>query len=197
MNFILAGVKIKFGFSFFLVAALMMLFSDGSIAVMCFFSSMVHELGHLLPMTLFSQKIKSISFGAFGVRIECFGEALQSYKKQTIIALGGVFVNLTLSGIASIFWCVTASSNSAAFVFVNLFIALLNLIPAKSLDAWNALYCVLMSKFDERKTCRLLSFISAFAVTGFVIFCVCYFFVFELNISLVAVCIYLIFLLLK
>lgn len=194
MTIDLGKTKIKIGFSFFLVAALMLLLSDGKIALMCFFSSMAHELGHLLPMFFFSQKVSAVDFGAFGVRIEREGETLQSYKKQTVVALGGVAVNFLICAFSSLRMLFGKNENAEALVFVNLFIAALNLMPAKSLDAWNALYCVLMMKNSEEKTLKILSVMSFAAVILFTVFCTVYFFLFGFNASLSAVCIYLIFL---
>ncbi len=186
--------KLKLGFSFFLVAALMLLLSDGKIAFMCFLSSMAHEAGHLLPMFAFSQKVRLISFGAFGVRIEREGESLQSYKRGAAVALGGVAVNFLICAVSFCVWFASKNPNASVLFFVNLFIAALNLMPAKSLDAWNALYCILMTRRDEEKTLKILSRVSLVAVVLFGGFCVCYFFLFGFNVSLAAVFIYLIFL---
>jgi len=186
--------KLKIGFSFFLVAALMLLLSDGKIAFMCFFSSMAHEFGHLLPMFAFSQKVSLVSFGAFGVRIDREGEALQSYKRGAVIALGGVAVNFLICAFSLAYFALNKSINAEVLLLVNLFIAALNLMPAKSLDAWNALYCLLMMKKSEEKTLKILSRVSLCAVFAFASFCVVYFITFGFNVSLAAVLIYLIFL---
>ena len=86
------------------------------------------------------------------------------------------------------------SREAAVVFFVNLFLALLNLIPADKLDMWNALYCLLMEKFDEERTENVLSAASGIAVALFCIFCVLYFVFIGFNISLLAVCLYLIYL---
>lgn len=188
------NTKLKLGFSFFLVAALMLLLSDGKIALMCFFSSIAHEAGHLLPMIAFSQKIRLISFGAFGIRIEREGESLQSYKRGAVVALGGVFANFIICAFSLLLWSFSCSRNAAVLLLVNVFIAALNLMPAKSLDAWNALNCFLMEKHDEEKTLIILARVSLCTVVLFVVFCLIYFFALGFNASLAAVCIYLIFL---
>lgn len=186
--------KLKIGFSFFFVASLMLLLSDSKIALMCFFSSASHELGHLFLMLCFSQRLRLISFGAFGIRIEKDESAFQSYQKQALVALGGVFVNLLLCAAAGLKWYLSKSTDAASLFFVNAFIAALNLMPAKSLDAWNALYCVLMLRKSEEETLSALSVVSALTVVAFFVFCFLYFIFFGFNASLAAVCIYLIFL---
>lgn len=186
--------KLKIGFSFFLVASLMLLSSDSKIAFMCFFSSFAHELGHLFLMLAFSQKLRLISLGAFGIRIEKDESILQSYGRQALVALGGVFVNFVLCVASALCYCFFESSDAAVLFFVNVFIAALNLMPAKSLDAWNALCCVLMLKKSEEKANKVLSVVSTVTVALFGAFCVLYFVFFGFNASLAAVCIYLIFL---
>lgn len=186
--------KLKIGFSFFLVASLTLLLSDSKIALMCFLSSAAHELGHLLMMLAFSQRLRLISLGAFGIRIEKDESVFQSYRRQALVALGGVFVNFIICA-ASAFCCfLSESPDAAALFFVNVFIAALNLMPAKSLDAWNALYCAFMLGMSEQKALKALSVISAVTVIAFCAFCVVYFIFFGFNASLTAVCIYLIFL---
>lgn len=186
--------KLKIGFSFFLVASLMLLLSDSKIALMCFLSSAAHELGHLFMMLVFSQRLRLISFGAFGIRIEKDESVFQSYRRQALVALGGVFVNFIICSAAALYYFLFKSLDAAALFFVNVFIAALNLMPAKSLDAWNALHCAFMLRMSEQKALRTLSVISAVTVIAFSAFCVVYFIFFGFNASLTAVCIYLLFL---
>ncbi len=194
MTFEIKGVKIEFSFSFFTVSALMLLLSNGKIALMCFLSSVLHELGHLSLMLLFSQKISAVTFGAFGVRIDRTGAGLQSYKKQALIALGGVFVNFALCAFSMLIYAASKKEEAAILFFINLFLALLNLMPADGLDAWNALDCLLTLRLGEEKAKKVLSVVSATTVLLFTLFCAVYFFRFGLNVSLAAACVYLIFL---
>lgn len=194
MTVVCGKTKLKIGFSFFLVSSLMLLLSDSKIALMCFFSSAAHELGHLFLMLLFSQSLLSVSFGAFGIRIEKDEGVFQGYQKQALVALGGIFVNFLICAAAALSWHFSKSFDAAALFFVNVFIAALNLMPAKSLDAWNALYCVLMPRLNEFRTLKVLSVVSGVTVGAFSVFCVLYFVFFGFNASLLAVCIYLMFL---
>ncbi len=194
MTIRLKNTDIRLCFSFFACFALMLLLSDGKTALICFFSSMLHEGGHLFFMLIFSQKVSAITLSAFGVRIDREGEALLPYKKAALIALGGVFVNFFLCAVSGAVYFILKSREAAVVFFVNLFLALLNLIPADKLDMWNALYCLLMEKFDEERTENVLSAASGIAVALFCIFCVLYFVFIGFNISLLAVCLYLIYL---
>lgn len=194
MTLRLKSTDIRLCFSFFACFALMLLLADGKTALICFFSSMLHEGGHLFFMLVFSQRVSAITFSAFGVRIDREGEALLSYKKGALVALGGVFVNFFLCAVGASAYAFLKSYEAAVLFWVNLFLALLNLIPADSLDMWNALYCVFMEKFDEGKTQNLLAAFSAASVALFCAFCVFYFVFIGFNISLLAVCIYLIYL---
>ncbi len=194
MTIRLKDTDIRLCFSFFACFALMLLLSDGKTALICFFSSMLHEGGHLFFMLVFSQKISSVTFSAFGVRIDRKGEALLSYGKAALVALGGVLVNFFLCIVAALAFTFYKSYEAAVLFFVNLFLALLNLMPADKLDMWNVLYCLLMRKNDEEKTQRILCIVSWISVVLFCLFCVIYFVFIGFNVSLLAVCIYLIYL---
>lgn len=194
MTIHLNKTDIRLRFSFFACFALMLLLCDGKIALICFCSSMLHEGGHLFFMLIFSQRVRAVTLSAFGVRIDREGEALLSYKKAALIALGGVAVNFLLCAVSAAVYCAFKKEEAAASFFVNLFLALLNLMPANKLDMWNALYCFLMTKNSEEKTQKLLSAFSAATVILFCAFCVLYFAFIGFNVSLLAVCIYLIYL---
>lgn len=194
MTIRLGQTDIRLCFSFFACFALMLLLSDGKTALICFFSSMLHECGHLFFMLVFSQDIGAITLSAFGVRIDRKGERLLSYGKAALIALGGVFVNLFLCAAAA-FWYIRFNFYEAAVLFfVNLFLALLNLMPADKLDMWNALGAILMKSNDEERTQKILAVLSSVSVILFCAFCTFYFVFIGFNASLLAVCTYLIYL---
>ncbi len=194
MTIRLKGTDIKLCFSFFVCFSLMLLLSDGKTALICFFSSALHEGGHLLFMFLFSQKVSAVTLSAFGVRIDREGENLLSYGKEALIALGGVLVNFFLCAIAAALFFFFKSYEAAVLFFVNIFLALLNLMPADKLDMWNVLFCLLMKKNDVEKTVRILSVLSGATLVLFCTFSALYFVFIGFNVSLLAVCIYLIYL---
>lgn len=185
-------VKFKLEFSFFAVLTLMLLLSDTYTTVICFVCSMLHEAGHIFFMFAFSCKPDVIEFSAFGLAIKRKSDMLISYKRQFLIAMGGIIVNFILAVGSIAVYSFTANNLFFIIFFINLFIALLNMLPVEVLDMGRALNSLLMMKYDEVKTEKLLSLISDITVLAFTVFCILFFYFISVNISLCAVCIYLI-----
>lgn len=182
----------KFNFSFFAVITLMLMTAESNIALISLVSSLLHECGHLVFMYAFGNVPQRVEFGAFGIRIERPETSQIGYKKEAIIAIGGVCVNFILAAIGFVFYQCCGSQFAAICIFVNIFIALLNLMPVGMLDSGRFLRYILLMRVDEDKTECWLTRISNITVICFTVICVCYTVAFGLNISLVAVAVYLI-----
>ena len=189
--------RLKFGFSFFAVLCLMLLLADGKTALLCFVSSMLHETGHLIFMKLFSCSVKSVEFGAAGIAIECQSENTVGYNGEFFIAMGGITVNAIICIASLVLFFLLENVISEVIFFINVFIAALNMLPVFPLDFSRALLALMMSRLDEAKAEKTVFLISDIAAVVFTAFCVLYFIFISLNISLAAVCVYLILLNLK
>lgn len=185
-------IKLRLDFSFFAFVTLMLLTSEREIVFVCLASSFFHEIGHLSLLYFFGEKKLNLTFAFFGMRIERESVSSLSYKKEAIVSLGGVAVNFLLS---ALFFCIFKVNLQPIFLvgtFVNIFIASLNLIPAQMLDSWNFLRYILLVYYDEEKTLRVLEKVSNTAVLLFCAFSVFYIAFEKVNLSLIAVCVYLI-----
>lgn len=183
---------ITVGFSFFAVLALMLLFAQRKIVAVCLVSSLLHECGHLLFLYLFKSMPQKVIFGAFGIRIDRTETAALSYQKEAVISIGGVLVNFVLAALFLIFYLKIKSEEACCGVFVNIFIAALNLIPVGMLDAGNFLRYILLMSFDEEKTQKILLAVSDASVCVLCLLCVLYTIFVSVNISFITVCIYII-----
>ena len=177
-------------FSFFAVAALMLLWSDGTIALLCFGSSLLHECGHLCFLLLFSAGVRELSFSAGGIVI-VREHGFCGIGPECVIALGGVGVNSILCVGAWVCYHRTGTQTFAVLCLVNGALAVLNLLPVRSLDCYRVLELLLQQWRVPRreKRLRLVSFVSVCAAC---FCCVLLFIVGIRNISLAAVCVYLI-----
>ena len=164
----------------------MLLCSNGTVALLCFGSSMLHECGHLLLLACFSGGVRQVTFSAGGVILERESGSFCGRAKECLIALGGVLVNALLCAAGGLRYGKTQSRTAAVLLFVNGALAALNLLPVHALDA----YRVLELLFGETND-RLLDRLSLAAVCCFAALCVCLFFCGIRNISLLAVCGYL------
>lgn len=159
--------------------------------MVCLLSSFFHEAGHLLPLYFFHAPAKRVVFGCFGIRIEQQEDITLSYKQEAVIALGGIAVNILLALLGLAFWKIKGNDDALIFITVNIFIALLNSIPVSVLDYGRFLRYILLEHFDEEKVNRISDKVSDVSVGAVILFCVIYTLTVGLNVSLVAVCLYL------
>ncbi len=185
------GTEVKLAFSFVLVLALMLLFCQENIVLMCLTSSLLHEGGHLLFMRLFGERILSIDFGAFGVRIERAGSTVLSYKKEAVTALGGIVINFLLAFLSVMYYYLMKSQAALMLFCINILIAAFNCIPISVLDMGRALRCLFMLKFNEVESEKLLHIISLAFVNLLAVSCCLYSAFVSVNVSLIAVTLYL------
>lgn len=185
------NTEIKLSLSFVLVLLTMLIVCDEKIVMLCLTASLLHECGHLFFMLLYGEKILSIDFGAFGVRIERACNTSLSYKKEAIVALGGILINFFLAFLSIIYYYLMKSQTALIFALINLLTALFNCIPVYVLDMGRALKCVLMLISDEAESERVLSIISIIFTGSLAVFTVLYSAFISVNVSLIAVTVYL------
>lgn len=93
----------------------------------CYLFILFHELAHILIATLFGKKIKKIKLSIAGVCVT-FNNVELKKVKDIIIYIAGPMSNLIL---ASIFF------NIDMVFQINMFLAMLNLMPIYPLDGYN------------------------------------------------------------
>ena len=189
--------SLRLRFSFFAVLALMLLLCEHETTLLCFCSALLHEGGHLLLLRLFGAKVRAVTFGAAGVMIERAGAFLLPAAKEAAAALGGVAVNGLLCGFALLLRPVLAAKTAQILFFANAALAMLNLLPVYPLDCFRALHAALEPRLSPERLNRLLRGVSLVTVAAFAAFCVFFQLKIGRNVSLLAVCVYLLLLNLK
>lgn len=192
MTFDIKGVKYEFCFSFFALLCLAFLITEGSTSTLCIISSLLHEAGHIIPLYVFKCPPHKIVLGAFGIRIEKRDCIKLSYKKEAVVSIGGIVVNIALFFIGLLFRIISGSEEAFVFMFVNIFIAVFNSIPVSVLDLGRFLRYILLVYYDEEKVNRIMNKISDISVISVVTAMLLYTGFFGINISLIAVSLYLI-----
>lgn len=185
------GTQIRLNFSFVFVLTLMFIFCRQDIVLMCALSSLLHELGHILFMLAFKQRILSVDFGAFGVRIEKVNNVTLSYKKESLVALGGIIINLVLAFLSIMYYYFIGNQLSLMFALINMLIACFNCVPIEVLDMGRALKSWLMIKLECERAEKTLNIISFIFVNVLAVACCIYTAFFKVNVSLIAVTVYL------
>ena len=158
---------------------------------MSFVASLLHEAGHLFFMYAYGEKILSVCFGAFGVRIDKASSSLISYKAEVFIALGGIIVNFLLAFLSIMYYYLMKSQSALTFSLINTLIAIFNCIPLYVLDMGRAVKGLLLMRYDEEKSEKLLRIISVIFVNLLAAGCCIYSAFIGVNVSLIAVTVYL------
>ena len=169
----------------------MLLLCKEETVIISLLSSMLHETGHLAVMFLSGQKVNSVTFGAFGVRIDRQITTAITYKKEALIALGGVAVNFVIAIFGAIHYYLSGNLFSLKLTAVNIIIAVFNMIPIDTLDMGRVLRYTLLCSIDENRCDRILSIISAVFVNLLAIGCLGVNLFIGFNPSLIIVTVYL------
>ena len=131
---------------------------------------LIHESGHLLASAICGNRFKRLTLSAEGLRLSG-NRAFSSYSDELLVSLSGPFMNLV---------CAVAVSSAGAelaiyFKNLSLALAVLNLLPVKSLDGGRAVFCIcsrFLSPFYAHKLCLAVSFFAFFCIWCIAIYAV-------------------------
>ncbi len=155
-----------------------------------FFCAFLHEAGHLVFMKHYGVEISRISIYPFGVDMRTDSKNL-GYAQEAIISISGTATSFILFLISLPLFRLYPKLSVFAFLTSNFMFFIVNFLPVKGLDGGNALFSLLLMKYDFTKAYRIFSHIStvAFALLCFFAFCLIY--VTKYNLSLLFICVYL------
>ena len=91
------NIRISISVWFAAVIMLLCIFAPEGSALTGLLCSLAHETGHLIFIKVFGAKVKSLSLGVYGMRIECSGNLKVSHSKEAVISFAGPAVNILLS----------------------------------------------------------------------------------------------------
>ncbi len=174
---------------FFCLFAVLLLYEPKGLAAGCLAASLLHECGHLAVMLTRRTLPRRINVGIFGMRIEKDTSLTLPLRDEFWIAAGGPAVNLFCG-------CLLLALGKPYASTMHFTVMGLNILPVYPLDGGVMMQCVLhryLPTYKAETTLRVISLCTVFplGVIGFVVL-----FQSGYNASLLAVDIYLIFLLL-
>jgi len=107
-------------------------------AAVMLFAAAVHEMGHILCANAVKAPIMRFDVELWGGRM--FYGGMLSYKQELVVALGGIAANLLAAplGLIPIFGVYGKLFYYSCFCY-----ALINIVPAKTLDGGEVLRCLL------------------------------------------------------
>ena len=143
----------------------------------------IHELGHLAAMYICGVKIDRITVYPFGLDIRV-SPRLISYKRELLIKSAGIAVNIIAALCCLPF-------NAVVFLFANITLALLNIIPITSLDGGGILEIILSMRLDPMRVTVIMKAVSFVFIVILWVIAVYVLFYTNYNFSLLILCIYL------
>lgn len=126
MRIKIRGVTLIINYYFIAVLTLMLVVFRNESILLCFVFCILHELGHLTAMFFLGERVRDITLGYFGMRIDCGGR-IMSRLHETLIAAAGPAVNLILAFVCRIM-------NFDEAFGMNIGLAAFNLLPVSMLD---------------------------------------------------------------
>lgn len=164
----MGGIKLKIHPLFYVLCVYYAFTGRISLFVICSASAVLHELGHSFSALNKGYKLNEIVLMPFGAVAKGDIDGLK-LKDELSIALAGPAVNFIVAFFTVAFWWLYPETYAYTeeIATVNLFMALVNLIPAYPLDGGRVLHAILSKKNKNAlKICKIFG-----VVFGAVTFC--------------------------
>lgn len=118
----------------------------------CYLFIVFHELSHILIATILNKKLNKIKFSVSGVcavfQKDKINDKRKIYIKNIIIYLAGPISNIILAYIFK---------NNTMIKEINIFLAILNILPIFPLDGYNILLNILRIAFSREKSEKVIN----------------------------------------
>ncbi len=164
IKFCIKNTEFVICFSFFTVIAVFCIIQKNFSIVSAFSVCFIHEIGHLIPITIFGEKIKKVEFSGMGIRIVPFKNPLRAYSHEIIILLGGATANFIIA--------LFLFPYMREFAVMNIVIGIFNLLPYKMADGGAVVITVSESLgiSDISKVMRIISILTSVFIILFTYF---------------------------
>lgn len=153
------GVVFSASFPAVALLALSVVCDRKGTVTLCVFSSLLHEMGHIIVMRLKGAHLKSVSFNLGEVAINADTSEL-SYGDEALVAIGGVTVNLLMAALGFGLWKITSYGLWFNFFVINGFIFCFNMLPIRLLDGGEVLVILLRRRVSEKTVLRIINLLS-------------------------------------
>ncbi len=135
--------RVRLNAGFVLLWALLVYFDDGGWVLCVVVAAALHELGHWVALRCYGRRVTAVVFAVDGVTMRMSTLPPVSWSGELLMVLAGPVANLLLAGVAmrAGWWQLGG---------VSLALAVVNLLPAATLDGGRALGIVAERWWGER-----------------------------------------------
>lgn len=137
-------MKIKVDLKIFLIIILYILTKNIEVFAMSFIFILLHELGHAITGIILGLKIKKININVLGLSIEFENYGKERINNKIIIDIAGPAINIISFIIAVIF-------KKEEIAYINILLAIINLLPIYPLDGGRIVKNVLLKKYNYKQ----------------------------------------------
>lgn len=188
----LLGIRISFDFlSLFLVCFGIVTSIQGQrIILFSLISAVLHEVGHILFISILYNKPYTIDVKLYEVKINCSISGC-SFRDDILITLAGILFNFSLTFILYFLHCLIGINWIMELGLCNFCIGVINLLPIENFDG-GQLLSILLSRFlPENTVNRIMLIITIIFIFPFSLISVYFLFVSQYNYSLLFITIYI------
>ena len=146
---------------------------------------LLHEAGHTAMALLFHGQIRSIRLMPTGISISL--SRASSYREEFFVALAGPLMNILSAILSPLF----SPALSQTMLTVSLLLALINLLPIRTIDGGRMLGALISHTFGENVSEKVLSFTTAVSLSLIWMLSLYIFFYSGVNFTLLIFCAYL------
>ena len=155
--------KIKISGAALLALAAVCFFDTGGLFAPTLAALAVHELGHLLVLRFFGNRLAEFRIDVWGLTIR-YGKTM-SYAGELVTAAAGPAASLVLAFAASIVGRVSGSQSAYVLAGISLVACVFNLLPAMRLDGGRILFAAAALRWGLETAEKLLC-VTSCAVIG-------------------------------
>ena len=137
-------LKIKVDLKIFLIIILYILTQNIEVFAMSFIFILLHELGHAITGIILGLKIKKININVFGLSIEFENYGKERINNKIIIDTAGPAINIISFIVAVIF-------KNKEIAYINILLAIINLLPIYPLDGGRIVKNLLLKKHNYKQ----------------------------------------------
>lgn len=160
-------MRIKVDVKIFFIIILYIFMQSTKIFALTFIFILLHELGHLVTGITIGLKVKKINIHISGLSVEFENYGKQRNANKIVVDIAGPLINIIALVIALII-------KQEEIAYINLLLAIVNLLPIYPLDGGQILRTLLRKRFTYKETINFIESISQYTLIILTAIASCY-----------------------